>query len=160
MKLDPLQVSEVVYFRLHGLPGYNLRYSYTNSQLEELQRRLKRFEDAERVYVFFNNYAMYRDALRFQQLLVEGHLPPTPFGSGSVSSALRAFDGWPAGRDELLERCGRWRCWVAPNRNIPIREVLKYFDERIYGSPEDAELEARRIWRQGGFPEESEVEGL
>ena len=59
----------------------------------------------------------------------------------------------------LVGICGRWRCWVVPNRNIPLGEVLKYFGECIYQSPEDAELEARRIWRRTGFPEESEVEG-
>ncbi|RLI10757.1 hypothetical protein DRO42_00255 [Candidatus Bathyarchaeota archaeon] len=158
MKVEPVRVGEVAYFRLHGLPGYDLRYSYTNRQLEELRRRLDRFKDAGRVYVFFNNYAMYRDALRFQQLLCEGHPPPTPFGPNAVSWALRAFDGWPSSRDELLERCGRWRCWVAPDRSVPLGEVLRYFEERIYRGLEDVELEARRVWGRTGFPDGREVE--
>jgi len=158
LKLDPVRVGDAAYFRLHGLPGYDLRYSYTNGQLEDLRRRLKRFEDAERVYVFFNNYAMYRDAMRFQRLLAEGRLPPTPFGPRSVAWTLRAFEGWPAGRDEILERCGRWRCWVAPDRSVPLGDVLRHFENRIYGGPEDAELEARRVWALTGFPEGSGTE--
>ena len=159
MKIDPVWFGDFAYFRLHGLPGYNLRYSYTNRQLEELQRRLKRFEGVERVYVFFNNYAMYRDAYRFQRLLDEGRLPPTPFGSSSVSWALRAFDDWPANKDDLLSRCSRWRCWVTPDRSVPLGEVLRHFEERVYKGLEDIEQESRYIWGRTGFPEGGEIEG-
>ena len=158
MKLEPVWVGEAAYFRLHGLPGYHLRYSYTNRQLEELRRRIERFEGAERIHIFFNNYAMYRDAQRFQQLLGEGRLTPTPFGASSVSWALCAFEGWPASRAELMERCGRWRCWVTPDKAVPLGEVLQHFEERAYRDPREIELEARRIWGRTAFPWGDKVE--
>lgn len=47
---------------------------------------------------------------------------------------------------------------VAPDRSIRFEEVVKHFEERIYGSPEDASTEAKRIWRQTGFPRGGYVE--
>lgn len=93
LKHDPVFVTDIAYFRLHGLPGYNLRYTYTNHELEELYRKLKAYEDeVETVYVFFNNYAMYRDAQRLLSLHRTGKLPASPFGANSVAWTLRAFE--------------------------------------------------------------------
>lgn len=53
------------YFRLHGKPGYNLRYDYTEKDLREL----KKFCDKEENYVFFNNLSMLKDAKDFQEMM-------------------------------------------------------------------------------------------
>jgi uncharacterized protein YecE (DUF72 family) len=53
------------YFRLHGRPGYNLRYRYSEEDLEELLRTI----DRKAVYVLFNNFNMLHDARRFQRLI-------------------------------------------------------------------------------------------
>ena len=67
--VDPFKAKPVKgkinYFRLHGKPGYNLRYKYTDSDLNQL----KRFCDKETNYVMFNNISMAQDAKRFQKLL-------------------------------------------------------------------------------------------
>lgn len=52
------------YFRLHGRNGW--RYQYEDGELEELARALPKRKEA---YVFFNNYKMTEDALRFCKLL-------------------------------------------------------------------------------------------
>lgn len=52
------------YFRLHGLPGYDLGYQYSNSDL----RRLLAMVDRKTAYVLFNNNSMLDDALRFRRL--------------------------------------------------------------------------------------------
>jgi uncharacterized protein YecE (DUF72 family) len=145
LKDSPISRGETAYFRLHGLPGYNLEYSYTDGDLETLRERVEPYMGL-RTYILFNNYAMYRDAYRFKMLLEEGRLPPSPFGPRSILWALQPFEEWPASKRVLLERCGRWRCWVAPDRRVPLGDILKHFDDRVYRSVEEALAEAERIW--------------
>ncbi|MGE5173395.1 MAG: DUF72 domain-containing protein [Betaproteobacteria bacterium] len=67
--VDPFKTKpmhgRVRYFRLHGRPGYNLRYRYSEEDLRELLGMI----DRKAVYVFFNNLTMLRDAKRFQRLI-------------------------------------------------------------------------------------------
>ena len=59
---------KLIYFRLHGRGGW--RYQYDDAELEELASLL-----AERKgYVFFNNYKMTEDALRFCRLLTRSKI--------------------------------------------------------------------------------------
>ena len=53
-----------MYYRLHGRNGW--RYQYEDGELEELARTLPKQKES---YVFFNNYKMTEDALRFCKLL-------------------------------------------------------------------------------------------
>ncbi len=55
----------VRYFRLHGRPGYNLRYRYRKEDLKELLGMI----DRKTAYVLFNNLSMLHDAKRFQRLI-------------------------------------------------------------------------------------------
>lgn len=65
--VDPMEreslYGELRYFRLHGGPRYQHRYSE-----EELQRLKDKVEDKE-TYVLFNNLNMYQDALAFARLM-------------------------------------------------------------------------------------------
>ncbi len=159
LKLDPVFVTDIAYFRLHGLPGYNLRYTYTNYQLQELYTKLKAYEDkVETIYTFFNNYAMYRDAQRLLTLHRTGKLPPSPFGPRSVAWTLRTFEDWPATKSELLEKCGGWYCWTAPNKSVKIKGILQQFREREYADTNEAEKEAERVWDETGYPSAKQVE--
>lgn len=67
--VDPFKQKPVFgkinYFRLHGLPGYNLRYKYTKKDL----RKLLEFCDKKENYVLFNNLSMAKDAQNFQKLI-------------------------------------------------------------------------------------------
>jgi uncharacterized protein YecE (DUF72 family) len=66
--VDPFKekaFGEINYFRLHGLPGYNLRYVYSSEDLE----KLKSFCDKKQNYVFFNNLQMLKNATQFKQIL-------------------------------------------------------------------------------------------
>lgn len=56
---------KVRYFRLHGRPGYNLRYRYSEEDLQELLGMI----DRKTVYVLFNNLNMLNDARQFQRLI-------------------------------------------------------------------------------------------
>jgi uncharacterized protein YecE (DUF72 family) len=55
----------VRYFRLHGRPGYNLRYRYEEDDLRQLLGMIGR----KTVYVLFNNLNMLRDARQFKRLI-------------------------------------------------------------------------------------------
>lgn len=56
---------KINYFRLHGRPGYNLRYKYPMSDLKELLK----FCDKKENYVLFNNLSMFEDAQKFKNLI-------------------------------------------------------------------------------------------
>lgn len=66
--VDPFEANtstpERSYFRLHGRNGW--RYQYEDGELEELASTLP---NRTRCYVFFNNYKMTEDALRFCKAL-------------------------------------------------------------------------------------------
>jgi uncharacterized protein YecE (DUF72 family) len=52
-------------FRLHGRPGYNLRYRYRKQDLQDLLGMVSR----KTAYVLFNNLSMLHDAKLFQRLV-------------------------------------------------------------------------------------------
>lgn len=56
---------EINYYRLHGLPDYNLSYQYTEKDLKEILK----FCDKGKNYILFNNLTMFSDAQKFQALL-------------------------------------------------------------------------------------------
>ena len=57
----------VRYVRLHGRPGYNLRYRYSEEDLQELLGMI----DRKTVHVLFNNLNMLHDARQFQRLIAK-----------------------------------------------------------------------------------------
>ena len=67
--VDPLKARPLAgrarYFRLHGLPGYDLTYKYSDADLQQLST----MADREVVYFMFNNYSMLGDCRRFRHLL-------------------------------------------------------------------------------------------
>ena len=66
--VDPFKSRTVTpercYYRLHGLTGW--RYRYEDGELEELVSLLP---ETDLSYVFFNNYVMAEDAVRFKDIL-------------------------------------------------------------------------------------------
>jgi uncharacterized protein YecE (DUF72 family) len=159
LKHDPVFSTDIAYFRLHGLPGYNLKYSYTDCELRQLYKKLKAYEDeTETVYIFFNNYAMYRDAQRLLTLHRTGKLPASPFGAKAVAWTIRTFEDWPVTKNELLQECGGWYCWVAPNKSVELRRILQHFKEGVYADTDEVEREAGRIWHETGYPSAKQVE--
>jgi len=66
--VEKTSTPKLSYFRLHGRNGW--RYQYEDGELEELALTLP---NRTRCYVFFNNYKMTEDALRFCKLLTESN---------------------------------------------------------------------------------------
>ncbi len=60
----------IYYFRLHGLgKRYNYRYEYSRENLKKLKNLIEGLEEAEEVYVLFNNIKMYDSAKLFLSLI-------------------------------------------------------------------------------------------
>jgi len=58
------------YFRLHGLgKRYNYNYVYSFEDLKKLKTLIERLEDAEEIYVLFNNVKMFDSAKHFLTLI-------------------------------------------------------------------------------------------
>ncbi|MEM4295606.1 MAG: DUF72 domain-containing protein [Candidatus Anstonellales archaeon] len=68
---DPFRLDsyrkDICYFRLHGFGrGLMYNYKFSDAELKKLLNIAKRFKNG---YIFFNNFYMYEDALRFIKLL-------------------------------------------------------------------------------------------
>lgn len=68
--VDPFRVKpfeqELNYFRLHGLGKPMYRYKFSDDELKRIAKKVKRLKN---VYIMFNNYEMYDDALRFKSIV-------------------------------------------------------------------------------------------
>lgn len=66
--VDPFKqkptAGKINYFRLHGKPGYNLKYEYTEQDLKQLKKSC----DKPLNYVMFNNMGMNQDAQQFLEM--------------------------------------------------------------------------------------------
>jgi len=67
-----------LYFRLHGGPLYQHRYS------EEELERLKEKVGEKETYILFNNLSMYQDALDFDHLMKLDKYISTPYISDTI----------------------------------------------------------------------------
>jgi len=111
LRLEPAYTGEkVAYFRLHGLGKRMYYYEHTDEELERVAAVARKYEDrVETVYVFFNNLAMFNDAVRFKTYLEEGEFPPLYDEPGLASvRKLLSRARFPATKSELDKRYG-WR---------------------------------------------------
>ena len=107
-RVDPMErgplYGEIKYFRLHGGPGYQHRYS------EEELKHLKDGIGDKETYVLFNNINMYHDALTFARLMKgdEG-------GCQAYHRPGQGNQGYPG-------ECGQHRRRGAKHRNLGQRD--------------------------------------
>ncbi|MGB9681983.1 MAG: DUF72 domain-containing protein [bacterium] len=68
--LKPIPMFNTYYFRLHGSPPGRViyQYDYSDEDLRELLLYIEPLKDYN-VYVFFNNTKMYKNAMRFQEMV-------------------------------------------------------------------------------------------
>lgn len=66
----PVVMYDTLYFRLHGAPPGKVmyRYDYSDYDLERLLSYIQPLKDYN-VYVLFNNTEMYKNALRFKEMI-------------------------------------------------------------------------------------------
>ena len=135
----PVYVGDVAYFRLHGLGKRMYYYQYSDAELERLTEVLRRYESGDRrVYVLFNNLAMFEDALRFKRFLASGVFPKVTDGVGlaSVKSVLERTR-FPVSKNVLMRRVG-WRLVeVEEGKQVRLGKLLAGLPSKSYESAEE-----------------------
>jgi uncharacterized protein YecE (DUF72 family) len=109
-RVMPAYVSEIAYFRLHGLGEQMYYYQYTDAELKRLKESITPYEkDGKMVYVLFNNLSMFEDAARFKEYLAEGKFPKISSFTGlqSLKEVLERTR-YPISKSLLIKKVG-WR---------------------------------------------------
>ena len=130
---EPAYTSRLAYFRLHGLGEKLYYYEYSNSELENLKRKVTSVKNVDVVYVLFNNLAMFNDALRFKTYLEAGSFPPLT-GVYGVEAAWQILKNLklPASKKALISKVG-WRLVeVKPGRQYSMKAVLSNIPDKTY----------------------------
>ncbi|MEM2320903.1 MAG: DUF72 domain-containing protein [Candidatus Bathyarchaeia archaeon] len=139
LRLIPAHVTDVAYFRLHGLGKRLYYYQYTNDELRRLYDIVEKYEDLEMgAYVFFNNLTMFDDARRFKFYIRSGSFPPLTGNYGlEAVKALICSAKYPTTKRSLIERVG-WRLIeIDPSKQARLSEVLNAIPEKTYKNPEE-----------------------
>lgn len=147
LRLMPAHVSNLAYFRLHGLGERMYYYQYTNSELKRLYEVIKRFKDLEMgVYVLFNNLSMFEDARRFAFFVNNGYFPllTGSFGIDSAKSIISQVR-YPTTKNTLISRIG-WRLIdLDEEKQIRLDELLTKIPMKTYNSPDEVLSELKAL---------------
>jgi hypothetical protein len=113
-------------------------YEYSNEELRLLKTKISEVKNVEETYVFFNNLAMFNDALRFKTYLETGKFPPLTglYGVEAVEKLLEKVK-FPASRKFLIGKFG-WRLIeVKPGKQITLKSILADLPEKTYENLND-----------------------
>lgn len=137
-RILPAHVSEIAYFRLHGLGERMYYYQYTDDELRRLKELVSPYErKASGVYVLFNNLSMFEDAARFKAYLSKGFFPKIT-GSVGLASVKRVAEKvrYPIAKSMLFKRLG-WRLVeVEEGKQMRLEALLTDLPSKSYGSLE------------------------
>jgi uncharacterized protein YecE (DUF72 family) len=143
----PVYVSEIAYFRLHGLGERMYYYQYTDEELRKLKELTAPYEHkTKEVYIFFNNLAMFEDAKRFKQYLTSGAFPKITAQTGlaSVKSIIQKTR-YPATKSALIRKLG-WRLVeTEKGQQIRLETLLKNLPSKSYNSAEELITELKTL---------------
>ncbi|MDH7477607.1 MAG: DUF72 domain-containing protein [Candidatus Bathyarchaeota archaeon] len=109
-RVMPAYVSEIAYFRLHGLGEQMYYYQYSDEELQRLKESIMPYEkNGKEVYVLFNNLSMFEDAIRFREYLARGKFPKVTSFTGLQSlREVLAKTRYPISKSMLIKKVG-WR---------------------------------------------------
>lgn len=147
LRLRPAYVSDVAYFRLHGLGDRLYYYQYTNEDLMRIYEVAREFDGLKGgVYVLFNNLSMFDDARRFKHLLEMGQLPPLTgaYGLEAIRAAISAAR-YPATRGSLMDGVGWKLIEMEPKKQVRLSEILVNIPEKRYDGPDDVLRELKAL---------------
>lgn len=72
LRREPTSDHPIAYIRLHGLnqDEYDYDYDYSDEELQELSEKLENLsEEHDKIYCMFNNYEMFKNAKRLEEIL-------------------------------------------------------------------------------------------
>ena len=136
----PVFVGDVVYFRLHGLGERLYYYQFSDGELRRLGEVVRRYdEQGKRVYVLFNNLAMFEDAFRFIRYLERGEFPRVTGGFVGLES-VKSIVGktrYPVSKSVLVKRVG-WRLVeIEEGRQVRLADLLAELPSKTYRDAEE-----------------------
>ncbi len=146
-RILPAFIGEVAYFRLHGLGEQMYYYQYTDHELRRLKELVSPYErKASRIYVLFNNLAMFADGARFMAYLSKGVFPKVTgsVGLASVKSVAEKVR-YPAAKSMLLKRLGWQLVEVEEGKQMRLEALLTDLHSKSYESAEQLIGEIRAV---------------
>lgn len=144
-KRKPASDTSTVYFRLHGLGKRKYKYKFSNPDLKKLFDICQN-QEAEEVLVMFNNYQLHPDAKRFLHLVEKGELEKVPWKAEAVADTVKI--DFPTSKEKILKKCGRWWCWIEPDKSIRVRQALKHVQKEEFEDKEQLLQTVRKIYHK------------
>lgn len=117
------------YFRLHGLGSKKYKYKYSNEDLKKLKKKVKGYEEC---HILFNNYEMHPDALRFEKFIETDGLEKVPWKGEALYDTIKGAVEFPVGKEEILEKCGKWWVWWQPNQSLRVKQILGKVKKEVF----------------------------
>jgi uncharacterized protein YecE (DUF72 family) len=145
----PAFVTEITYFRLHGLGERMYYYQYMDSDLEKLYKIVLSFQkSSEEVYVLFNNLAMFDDAMRFQHFLNHKVFPRITNATGldSVEEVISKAR-YPTTKAMLIKRVGWKLVEIQKGKQIQLEAVLRKLPSKKYLNVEEVMTDVEKCFK-------------
>jgi uncharacterized protein YecE (DUF72 family) len=143
----PAYMSDVAYFRLHGLGKRLYYYQYTDTELRKLYELIKPLDaEGKTVYVLFNNLAMFDDGVRFMRYIETGKFPSLTGAVGleSIKKVVQKTR-YPTTKGLLIKRLG-WRLVeLEKDRQVRLEELLGALPSKSYAGAEEVLRELKGL---------------
>ncbi|RJX16345.1 DUF72 domain-containing protein [Candidatus Bathyarchaeota archaeon] len=143
---NPIRIGEIAYFRLHGLGEKLYYYQYSDEELKKLLKLLKKVDGKRKIYVLFNNLAMYTDALRFKNLVEKGKIPSLTgcYGLESFKKIVEKTK-FPSSKPMLAKIHG-WKLFdLKPGKQLSLNNVFEKISSKTFNSLEELLDEAKKV---------------
>jgi len=120
-------------------------YQYSNEELKRLHGFAKSFEDErKKVYVLFNNLAMFDDALRFRRYIECGEFPAltAKVGIESLREVMKGIK-FPATKSVVLKVVAWKLVELEDGKQVRIDQFLKDIPSKAYKSIDEVLREVK-----------------
>lgn len=138
-KAMPAYISEITYFRLHGLGKQMYYYQYSDEELRKLKEIATSYEKrGKNVYILFNNLSMFEDGIRFKEYLSSGVFPKITRSTGLESiKEVAGKTRYPTTKSMLIKRLG-WRLVeVEEGKQVRLEQLLVDLPSKSFDSVDE-----------------------
>lgn len=142
-KREPAFITDILYFRLHGLGKRKYKYKFSNEDLKRLLQICKN-QEGEEILVMFNNYESHPDAERFLTLLQNSELRKVCWKAEAIVDTIEV--DFPTTKERILTKCGRWWCWVEPDKSARVERALNLVEKQKFESRKELLKSVSKIY--------------